>query len=236
MAFQKTPTIDFWSTSLNGAINDSVDTITLNSTTNLQAPGRLIINRQDSVGANTPSSREVISFTGISGSDITGVTRGADNSTARSHADGSLVESAPSVGWSNDNYAAIVAEHNTDGTHSDITADSVTSKIIPRVTTITSHATPTINTDNCDVVTITALGEAITSMTTNLSGTPVNFQKLIFRILDDGTARAITWGASFEARGVDLPLTTTANKLLTVGFIYDTVDSIWGCVAISYED
>jgi hypothetical protein len=102
MALQKAPTIDFWSTSLNGAINSSVTTITLNSTTNLQAPGRLIINRQDSTGANTPTSREVISFTGIAGSTVTGVTRGADNSTARSHADGSLVESAPSVGVIND--------------------------------------------------------------------------------------------------------------------------------------
>lgn len=100
-----------------------------------------------------------------------------------------------------------------------------------RVTTITSHATPTINTDNCDVVTITAQGAAITSMTTNLSGTETNFQTLIFRILDDGTGRAITWGAAFEPRGVALPTTTTSSKLLTVGFIYDTVDDIWGCVA-----
>ena len=116
------------------------------------------------------------------------------------------------------------------------TTDTLTNKrITKRVTTITSHATPTVNTDNCDVVTITAQGEAITSMTTNLSGTPTNFQTLIFRILDDGTGRAITWGASFEPRGVALPTTTTASKLLTVGFIYDTVDSIWGCVASANE-
>src|SRR5215813_10564180 len=38
-------------------------------------------------------------------------------------------------------------------------------RITPRVTTITSSATPTINTDNCDAVTITALAAAITSMT-----------------------------------------------------------------------
>ena len=108
-------------------------------------------------------------------------------------------------------------------------------RITKRVTTITSSATPTVNSDNCDVVTITALAAAITSMTTNLSGTPTNFQTLIFRILDNGTGRAITWGAKFEARGVALPTTTTANKLLTVGFIYDTVDSIWGCVASADE-
>ena len=114
---EKAPTSNFWSTSLNGAINDSVTTITLNSTVGLQAPGRLVINRQDSTGKNTPSAREVISFTGISGSDLTGVTRGADNSTARSHADGSLVESAMVVGNWDALYKVIDQEHNTDGTH-----------------------------------------------------------------------------------------------------------------------
>lgn len=108
-------------------------------------------------------------------------------------------------------------------------------RVTKRVTTITSHATPTVNTDNCGAVTITALATAITSMTTNLSGTPTNFQTLIFRILDNATGRAITWGAKFEARGVALPTTTTASKLLTVGFVYDTVDSIWGCVAVADE-
>lgn len=120
-----------------------------------------------------------------------------------------------------------------------VSADSTTTltnkRITPRITTITSHATPTINTDNCDAVTITAQAEAITSMTTNLSGTPTNFQKLIIRIKDNGTARAITWGASFEAKGVALPTTTVISKVLTVGFIYDTVTSKWGCVAVSQE-
>lgn len=101
----------------------------------------------------------------------------------------------------------------------------------PRITTITSSATPTINTDNCDAVTITALALAITSMTTNLSGTPVNFQRLIIRMKDDGTGRAITWGASFEAKGVALPTTTTSSKVTTTTFLYDTVSLKWGCIA-----
>lgn len=108
-------------------------------------------------------------------------------------------------------------------------------RITPRVLAITSSATPTINTDNCDAVTITAQAEAITSMTTNLSGTPTNFQKLMIRIKDNGTARAITWGASFEAKGVALPTTTTAGKVSTIGFVYDTVTSKWGCVAVATE-
>ena len=103
-----------------------------------------------------------------------------------------------------------------------------------RVTTEASSATPTINTDNCDAHSITALATDITSMTTNLSGTPTDFQKLIIRIKDDGTEREIAWGDSFEANGVDLPTTTTDSKLLTVGFIYN--GSKWGCVAVSNEE
>lgn len=108
-------------------------------------------------------------------------------------------------------------------------------RVTPRVTSISSSATPTVNTDNCDAVDITALAAAITSMTTNLSGTPTNFQKLIYRIKDNGTARAITWGASFVALGVALPTTTVISKILTVGFIYNTTTSTWGCVASAQE-
>jgi len=108
-------------------------------------------------------------------------------------------------------------------------------RVTPRVGSTASSATPTINTDDYDAYSITALAAAITSFTTNLSGTPTNFQKLIIRIKDDGTARAIAWGASFEAKGVDLPITTVASKVLTVGFIYDTVTSKWGCVASAQE-
>jgi hypothetical protein len=92
------PTANYWSTTLNGAISDAATTITLNSVTNLQAPGYLVIDREDGSGNATPTAREVIYFTGISGNDITGVTREADNSTARSHSDGALVESTMTVG------------------------------------------------------------------------------------------------------------------------------------------
>jgi hypothetical protein len=108
-------------------------------------------------------------------------------------------------------------------------------RVTPRVSSETSSATPTINTDNVDAHSITALAADITSMTTNLSGTPTNFQRLIVRIKDNGTARAITWGASFEARGVALPTTTVISKVLTVGFLFDTVTSKWGCVASAQE-
>lgn len=108
-------------------------------------------------------------------------------------------------------------------------------RITQRITTIASNGTPTVNTDNTDLVTITALAVNITNMTTNLTGTETNGQKLIYRILDNGTPRTISWGTSFQDAGVALPTTTTTSKLLTVGFIYNTVTSKFGCVAVADE-
>lgn len=92
------PAANFLSTTLNGAITDSVGTITLNSTTNVNFPGYIVIDRTDSAGTSTPNAREVVFFTGVSGNNLTGCSRGADNSTARSHSDGAIVEFTPTVG------------------------------------------------------------------------------------------------------------------------------------------
>lgn len=104
-------------------------------------------------------------------------------------------------------------------------------RVTARITSISSSGTPTVNTDNCDCVTITAQAAALTSMTTNLSGTPVNFDQLEFRIKDDGTARAITWGASFVAGPTALPTTTVISKALHVWFEYDSVQAKWVCMS-----
>ena len=118
----------------------------------------------------------------------------------------------------------------------DSSTNTLTNKrITPRVWSTTSSATPTINTDNVDAYSITALAAAITSFTTNLSWTPTDFQKLMIRIKDNGTARAITRWASFEAKGVALPTTTVISKVLTVWFVYDTVSAKWGCIASAQE-
>ena len=111
----------------------------------------------------------------------------------------------------------------------DITvAGTITGRQVPRVLSTTSSATPTINTDNCDIYQLTAQAEAITSMTTNLSGTPVEGDVLIIEIT--GTAaRAITWGASFEESIVGLPATTAGTDKLTVCFMYNGVTDKWRC-------
>ena len=100
----------------------------------------------------------------------------------------------------------------------------------PRVTAITSSATPTYNTDTCDAVDITALDTGITSMSSGKTGTPVNFQKLLFRV-HSASAQTITWDTDFISGAVTLPTATIAGKTLTVGFIYDTSVSKWVCEA-----
>jgi hypothetical protein len=124
---------------------------------------------------------------------------------------------------------------DTSGTVSVIAhTETLTNKRInPRVDSITSSTTPTINTDNVDIYQITAQTTNITSFTTNLTGTPVNAQCLIIEIT--GTAaRTIAWGTSFESSGnVSLPTTTISTTKLTVAFMYNNVTSKWRCVGVA---
>jgi hypothetical protein len=108
---------------------------------------------------------------------------------------------------------------------------TMTNKRVTRRLTTTNApgATPTTNSDNVDIMNFTGLSTAITRMTTNLSGTPVDGDLLEFRFTDNGTARAITWGASFSATTVALPTTTVISTMLRVLFEYN--GSTWACIA-----
>jgi hypothetical protein len=104
-------------------------------------------------------------------------------------------------------------------------------RVTPRVNASTANsATPTLNTDNFDMMVITGQSVAITSFTTNLSGAPTNGQKLWISITGT-TAIAITWGASFEASTISLPTTTVGTNRLDVGFVWNATTLRWRCVA-----
>jgi len=83
----------------------------------LVAPSILVIDRQDGVGNDTPTKREYISFTGISGNDLTGVTRGVASSTAQAHSSGALVEAIPSATHWTDLVDFLQVEHSSAGKH-----------------------------------------------------------------------------------------------------------------------
>ncbi len=106
-------------------------------------------------------------------------------------------------------------------------------RIPKRVSSEASSATPTINTDHIDIHRITALAAAITNMTTNLSGTPEVWDMIAIEITDNGTARAITWGASFANGTIALPTTTSISTTLYCLFYWDGTD--WRCMAADEE-
>lgn len=108
-------------------------------------------------------------------------------------------------------------------------------RIVPRVTYITSAAQPTINTDQTDVVAITALATAITSMSNNLSGSPHDFQSLVVRIVDNGSPQSITWGPAFVSSQATLPTTTVSGKITTVGLKFNMVLDQWRCLAVDQQ-
>lgn len=123
-------------------------------------------------------------------------------------------------------------DNTSDATKNSATATLTNKRIAWRSPAITQSATPAINTDVTDYAEITGLAQAITSMTTNLTGTPVKGDKLWISITDNGTARAITWGASFEASTVALPTTTVISTRLDVGFMWNVATTKWRCVAV----
>lgn len=124
-------------------------------------------------------------------------------------------------------------DNTNDATKNSAVATLTNKRITVRTGTTTSSATPTINTDSYDEYDITALAANITSMTTNLSGTPANGDELMLRFKDDGTPRTITWGASFVSSGVaTLLATTAANKTHYVKVRYDSTAAKWVCMAV----
>ena len=150
----------------------------------------------------------------------------ADTSTAQTFTNKTLT--TPIIS-SISNTGTLTLPTSTDTIVGRATTDTLTNKrITKRTGTTTSSATPTINTDNVDEYYITAQTQAITSFTTNLSGTPTLGQTLFIAVT--GTAaRAITWGASFANGPVALPTTTVTTKKLSVLFKWS--GSVWECYA-----
>lgn len=130
------------------------------------------------------------------------------------------------------NTGTLTLPTSTDTLVGRATTDTFTNKrITPRVQSDTSNsATPTLNTDNYDMDVITGQTNNITSMTTNLSGTPVNGQKLLISFTASSGSPTITWGTSFESSTVTLP-TSMSTTRSDVGFIWNAATSKWRCVA-----
>lgn len=116
-------------------------------------------------------------------------------------------------------------------------AQTITNKRIePRVVSAASYTTDTgtsLSVATTDIFVITAQAGAL--LFNNPGGTAVQGQKLVIRIKDNATARALTWGIEYRAMGTALPSTTVLSKTLYLGFFYNSTDTKWDLVASAQE-
>lgn len=103
-------------------------------------------------------------------------------------------------------------------------------RVTLRIGTVASTATLTIDSDATDQYNVTALATGMTIAAP--TGTPTDGQKLMIRILDNGTARALTWNAAFRVIATVLPTTTVINKTTYVGCVYNVAAAKWDVVGV----
>jgi hypothetical protein len=108
------------------------------------------------------------------------------------------------------------------------------SRIDPRTFSTASTATLTPDISAYDQYNLTALGAGGVTIAAPI-GNPVDGNKIIFRILDDGTSRSISWNATYTVIGVTLPTATTVSKMVYVGCIYNSTNTRWDVVAVTLQ-
>ncbi len=98
---------------------------------------------------------------------------------------------------------------------------------------VASTATLTVDADTYQQASVTAQAAALTIAAP--TGTPVDGQKLVIRIKDNGTARALTWNAVFAVVGVTLPTTTVVGKKHYIGCRWNAAAAKWDVLAVAAE-
>lgn len=206
-AIWPTSTTNAFSTTLSAGITDVSTTIALTTVTGLSTSGGVVtIDRQDANNKDTPTVREYVSFAGVSGSSLTGCTRGLGGSTAQSHSSGAKVEEVWTITHWNDFLSSYQTEHNNDGTHADVTsavsAASTTAAGKVELATIAETDTGTDTT------------RALTS--DGLQGSKRNIRYIFVRVIGSGTdaTAATTVAGDFES-----PM---AGTIVSIGAYNDT--------------
>lgn len=127
------------------------------------------------------------------------------------------------------------ATAGTDYTSPTSTETQTNKRKQPRVNAQTSTSTLTPEIDTYDVFRLTAQAAALT-IANHSTSTPADGEQMRISILDNGTARAISFGTNYVARaGVALPTTTVISKLMTLGFEWYAHLSKWVLMANASE-
>jgi hypothetical protein len=106
-------------------------------------------------------------------------------------------------------------------------------RVNPRVVSTSNTATLTPDISVADQYNITALSAALTINAP--IGTPVDGNKLMIRLLDNGTTRSLTWNATYTVVGTTLPTSTTAGKISYIGCAYNSANTRWDVIATATQ-
>jgi hypothetical protein len=95
-----------------------------------------------------------------------------------------------------------------------------------RVETVPSSTTWAVNVNSYDVTEMVMTGAAGTLLISNPTGTPLNAQKLIYRI-QSTFAQTLNWGSIFQgSTDLSLPGSTSGNSKWDIyGFMYNSTSS-----------
>lgn len=135
--------------------------------------------------------------------------------------------------------ATTITFQGTDTYVGRTTTDTLTNKtliattnVVEEITTTASSSTPTPTGGSLkNYFTVTALAANATIGAP--TGSPVDGNKLIMRIKDNGTARTLAFNAIFRfSTDLAAPSTTILSKTLYMGFIYNGADSKWDMLAL----
>ncbi len=254
-----------FSTTLNGNVTAIDTTITLTSTSGLVAPGVLVIDRVDGNNVNTPLMREYITYTGINGNDVTGVSRGVAGSTDQTHLSGAQVEEPMSVTHWGDLIDFLAVSFDAAG----------------HLVTSTATITSMLNVSNASIVGLFPSSASGAMLTSNYPNPPVfasaEAAQRVVTTTDDATAvidctitdqyqlsavanateftvtgtptdgqkliiRYKDAGAAkaltftgFTAMGATIPTTTVQSKWGYVGAVFNSAANTWHVLAASVE-
>ena len=102
---------------------------------------------------------------------------------------------------------------------------------VAHVKILTDATTIAVDASLGDLFTVILGGNRTMGAPTN----PVNGQKIMFKIEQDGTgSRTLSWNAIFRF-STDIPaptITTASGDYDYVGFIYNSTDTKWDCIAL----
>jgi hypothetical protein len=106
-------------------------------------------------------------------------------------------------------------------------------RINPRVSSTASTSSLTPDISSFDQYNLTALAAGLTINAP--TGTPVDGNSLVIRILDNGSSQTLTWNGTYTVIGVTLPGATTAGKTTYVGCVYNANNTRWDVVAVTTQ-